>query len=170
MALIEFSKKCPNCQTSYQICIYEYLWEEDWAYDWYGRRGRWEWWTKKFKVSKNLEITELVDEEFRWVEDLSPNHYQSMPLLAQFQDDPGPGGDIQPSTTWECGIKVEVLGEEQTDGEYREDCIDDDEDHEEDHEEPPHEFSRLEAWRENEKLIFKCEECKLEFEMRFPNS
>ena len=33
-----------------------------------------------------------------------------MPISAdQFQDDPGLGGDIQPGTTWEDGINVEVL-------------------------------------------------------------
>ena len=44
------------------------------------------------------------------------------------------------------------------------------EDEDDDSNAPPHEFHRDDVWRENEKLIFKCEECNLEFEMRFPNS
>ena len=54
-----------------------------------GRKGRWEWWTKKFKVSKIIETIKLKDDDFRKREDLSPNYYQSMPISAQFEDDPG---------------------------------------------------------------------------------
>ena len=44
---------------------------------------------KKFKVSQIIETIKLKDDDFRKREDLSPNYYQSMPISAQFEDDPG---------------------------------------------------------------------------------
>ena len=159
--------KCPKCSTQQKETTYEYIWTEEWAYYWFGRKGRWEYWTKKFKVSQIIETIKLKDDDFRKREDLSPNYYQSMPISAQFEDDPGLGGDIEPGTIWPDEINVEVLEIENTDGGYHDGYVEDEDD---DSNAPPHEFHRDDVWRENEKLIFKCEECNLEFEMRFPNS
>ena len=144
--------KCPKCSTQQKETTYEYIWTKNGHTT--GSEGKkMGILDKKFKVSQIIETIKLKDDDFRKREDLSPNYYQSMPISAQFEDDPGLGGDIEPGTIWPDEINVEVLAIDNTDGGYHDGYVEDEDD---DSNAPPHEFHRDDVWRENEKLIFKC--------------